>query len=110
MKKYIEIPLSKNKGINPEAKPKTTTSRRFRWVLLAVGIMMFYVWLKLATNAALVRIAVLQTQIEEQQIENEKLQAEVTTLSSIENIQKTAQALGLDFIPHENIIRISPAP
>jgi len=104
-----KIPLLKNKGL--VLKPQRTASalRRLAWILLAVGIMMFYVWLKLATNASLIRIANLERQIEEQTIENERLQAEVTTLSSFETIQKAAHAMGFDFVPQENITRISAA-
>ncbi len=104
------IPLIKNRGVVLGNRGKSSTLRRLRWVLMVIGVMMFYVWIRISTNTKQAAIVRLERQIQEQATENEKLQAEVVALSSFDRIQKTARALGLDFVDHEKIIEISTTP
>ncbi len=73
---------------------------------LGFVIMLSIVWLKVETDATIAEIARLEAQLADQAIENNELRSRILKLSSYDRIKNVATALGLDFVGHENLIKI----
>ncbi|MFQ5649137.1 MAG: hypothetical protein ACE5IY_04265 [bacterium] len=107
MARHAHIPVIKNRGLVLEKKRKPLLPRKLGWLVVVFALMLLYVWLKVETNLHLAEIRSLETRLDENLQETEKLQAEVVRLSSFDRIQTIAQSIGLTFLPNEQIVEIS---
>lgn len=109
MPRQRRIPVIKNRGIVVRKKGKKKTGlRNSIFLILLLGLMLLYVWLKVETNLALQEIEQLEIQQAKLAAENQKLRTQEIALSDFIRIQRIAtKELKLQFAAPENVIEIA---
>ncbi|MCZ6820962.1 MAG: cell division protein FtsL [Calditrichaeota bacterium] len=107
MPRHRKIPVIKNRGIVIRKKKKTGL-RNSIFLILVLGLMLLYVWLKVETNLALQEIEQLEIQQAKLAAENQKLHTREIAFSDFSRIQRIAtKELNLQFAAPENVIEIA---